>query len=455
MLRAGNHQSQPASGNSFCVPYQAKKKVRMKKRKAAMLIKAGASRNTQGNNTLVAGGINQNSFLTEVSPTVDANTVSIPKRRIVDKINIDVSEYSIFHIDSKIRDKLKADISDVSLLYDDLYNLKEIASVNHTDAMQVAMAKQSISRLRNKIRCIENAFQYNYYVLKTERIISEYQRILSLTSQQFIGGVTTAQQQQELNEHKRRYFLIAKEFIEIENYRFAAEKMICNVCKGRDFCTDPHDDTIFLCTNCQIQVEIFDDNPTFKDTDRANMSTKYRYSRRGHFLEAIKKYQGIQNIDPKKLDPVIAIIYKEMDILGLVREQGLPNSVTMDNIYMFLVENRLRKHYDDIYLIHNIITGVPCQDISEYTEKLLEDFDELESVLPNSKDDYLLTDDSENPQGSHALNVFFKLYKLLQKNEAPCRRDNFYFLKTKDKEEEHNDKIRSAFNKLGWRWIPT
>src|SRR6185503_15511622 len=111
----------------------------------------------------------------------------------------------------------------------------------------------------------------------------------------------------------------------------------------------------------------------------------------------------------------------------------------------FLAEQNLSCHYDDINLLFHIITGEPCPDLSNIVEGLYEDFDKLEEVLSQIKDE----------NRSNSLTVNYKLYKLLQKWAFPCRKSDFYILKTKTKEDEHDEKMKEAWDILGWSWIPT
>jgi hypothetical protein len=123
----------------------------------------------------------------------------------------------------------------------------------------------------------------------------------------------------------------------------------------------------------------------------------------------------------------------------------LENSVTKDQIYMFLSEQDLSGFYEDLNLIFHIITKELCPDITEYLDDLYEDFDRLEEVLKDLQDD----------ERTNSLNVNYKLYKLLQRRGYPCRKDDFYILKTKTKEDEHDEKMKQAFEILEWKWHPT
>jgi hypothetical protein len=57
--------------------------------------------------------------------------------------------------------------------------------------------------------------------------------------------------------------------------------------------------------------------------------------------------------------------------------------------------------------------------------------------------------------GINSINVYYKLLKLLQHIGKPFKKSDFYILKTKTKEDEHDDKMKKAWNLLGWSWIET
>jgi hypothetical protein len=152
----------------------------------------------------------------------------------------------------------------------------------------------------------------------------------------------------------------------------------------------------------------------------------------------MKRFQGRQNttIDPS----VYKILRDEIKAHGLTYK-----TATMEHLYEFLESNRLSKHYGDINLIYSVITETPAPDISEYETELLEMFDETEEAYEKVKD----------PGRINSLNVNFKLFKLLQRIGYPCRRDDFYILKTAVKWCEHESKWDEIRILKGWPYIPT
>lgn len=363
---------------------------------------------------------------------------------------IDASEFSISYIDTKIKEKLSYAITNIEELEEELITLIRIA-LNDKDPYQRVLASQRQEILRKRIRDIETGMELIYYIYRTEKLINEFKELESQTTQNFIGGFKDdgaskeSRTESRKNSIIREYLSIAREYIDLENLKIKSEKMVCEACDCTEFSIAADNDYLYICNKCGGEIEYFDDNPSFKDSDRVNMSSKYRYSRKGHFIEACKKFQGTQNVDPRKIRRVVKILEEEMRLNNLVPEQGLPNSVTKDNLDNFLSSCRLNSHYDDLNLIHHIITGVPCPDISMYMDRLLVDVDLLERVLIEIQDEGRV----------NSLNVYFKLYKLLQRYGAPYKKEDFYILKTQVKEYEHDLKMKEAFDILGWDWIAT
>lgn len=363
----------------------------------------------------------------------------------LEKLKIDVQEFNIFHIDSKIREFLNENRKTIPSLLSRLDDCKWILQ-NHQDPTQRIMARYEISNLRKRIQNIETNMDYNLYIYRTHGLVEEYRKLFRQSGAiDFVNNRSKIDNSGKLRDIVNHYLCIAQEYVQVENFCRKPKRIVCEACGCFDFDQSLDDDTIFICRKCATEVEILDDTPSFKDTDRVNMSSKYKYTRKGHFIDAIKKFQGVQNIDPKKIKKVVNTIKAEMKKHNLVAEQGHSNSLTKDQVYMFLFENDMSGHYDDVNLVFYILTGVECPNISAYLDDLYEDFDKLEEVLEEIKDE----------KRKNSLTVNYKLYKLLQRRGYPCRKDDFDILKTKEKESEHEEKMKEAWDRLGWKWIPT
>lgn len=356
--------------------------------------------------------------------------------------SVNLRECNIFHIDLVIKQNLSSKISSLPDLEKDLENI--LADAKFGIANTAMLEKQSLI-LRTRIRDLESTFELGLYIHKTADILEKYRKSLSSeTSRSFIyvNNETTIKESNEREELISKYVAVAREYIIIENHNYKPEKFLCSSCLSDDIRRSIDDESLYICASCGTEIEILDDTPTFKDADRVSISNRYTYSRRGHFIDAMKKFQGKHNIDSEVLKDVVNNLMKELKLHNLTID-----TVTKDHIYMFLSEKKLSSHYDDIHLIFHLITGKPCADFSQLESKILYLFEQQEQALSTA---------AGGGEGrDNSINVYYKLYKLLQKVKYPCKKGDFYILKTKTKEDEHDEIMKKAWKILGWAWLDT
>jgi len=368
------------------------------------------------------------------------------KKDVESKVN--VNDYNVFHIDSKIREKLLSKISTLGKLHEDLQKTLWILN-NGDDPVDRILAQTQASLLRRSMQDLESTFELVLYSMRTEDILRDYRELLSSAGSRSFVTLETSDKNPGASKRSdliSRYLCIAQEYIEINNLQYNPEKLRCPACQGVEFKMDDENST-YICTCCFTEIDVLDDTPSFKDTDRVNMSSRYTYTKRGHFVDAMKRFQGTQNTDPQKIKNVVNILLLEMERHNLKKNSdNRKEQVTKDHLYMFLYENKLSGYYDDINLLYHIITGAACPSISEYEDTLLDLFEKQEDAYRRVQD----------PDRVNSLNVNYKLYKLLQKVGYPCKKDDFYILKTKNKEDEHDEVLRRSWEEiLGWTWIFT
>ena len=382
----------------------------------------------------------------KVSLNVKSETKEKPVK--IERKRISIKDHNIFNIDSIIKKELTDEIDNINNLYNELDNILNI--YNEGSSKDRVIAKNRISYIRNKIKNIENSSMLSYYLFRTSSILENYRKIsLTESSRSFVNPNSKTNSKLKQTSDKKaelisKFISIAKDYIEIDDYQQSISKLSCPECGSSDMRRVSDENTTFVCSMCYTEVNVLDDTPSFKDTDRINMCSRYTYSRKGHFIDSIKKHQGKQNTDANIIDKVVKTLKEEMVLHNLTVD-----NVKKQHLYMFLSERDLSSHYDDLNLIYHIITGVPCPDISQYEQRLLEDFDEQEGAL-----DQVYEMDTQDTR-VNSLNVYYKLYKLLQRCGCRCRKDDFYILKTKAKEDEHDEKMEKAWKILGWKWIDT
>ncbi len=358
---------------------------------------------------------------------------------------ISLKVYNIIYIDSIIKQKLDKRIEGLPSLQDELQEYLEI--LDSPNSKQKADAQKKIASIRRNIQDLSTTIEYGYYLFQTQPLIDKYVELSSSdVSRSFIKTKTqeTKKENKEKGEIISKFVTIARDYVDIEDYARTFNKLICPDCESEDLRRSFGYESIYVCFDCKLEVEMLDDTPTFRDTDRVNMSNRYTYSRKGHFSEAMKKFQGKQNIKVETLNCVVSKIGEEMRFYELTK-----NTVTKDQIYQFLSEKKLSGHYDDINLLYHIITGNPCPDFSHLEDKLLELFDVQEKALIK------VSSDNTVETRVNSINVYYKLYKLLQFLGWPCKKSEFYILKTKQKEDEHDEILKRTWEYLKWDWIPT
>jgi len=361
---------------------------------------------------------------------------------------ISSEEFDLIAVDLQVREYLSSKITTIDKLQNDLLKTLGVLKSGCADETQKILAEEQSNLLRRSIKDLESTMEYALYDYKTSIILEEYSKIVESTSvKSFLLNKTKedVEKEKRLQELRNSYIGTCRQHLDIRiQKRRVHRALVCKNCGCTNMRVNIDDDSLYVCTTCYAEEEILIDAPSFKDTDRVNLSSKYTYTRKGHFIDASKRIQGTQNVDPKKIDKALEIIREEMRHHGLIAEQGYINSVSRDNIHTFLTEQSLAPHYEDLPLLYSMITGVPCIDISEYMDDLLNDFEQLEEALEKIKDESRV----------NSLNVYFKLCALLQRRGFKCKKDDFYILKTKAKEDEHNDKLEQAYNLLGWEWKP-
>lgn len=360
----------------------------------------------------------------------------VAQNRQPQKLNVD--EYDILYIDSKIRDKIIAKMSSADDIRKDLEASLWILQ-NSENPIDQVMAKKQVSILRNRIKDFEGTFELCVYSLSVEPILREYHSIVNHSAVR--SFVTSSKTNDSVQSKKStlivKYLRIAKDYIDVDLYSHKVTKTVCPSCGGIDFTSDDENSS-YVCKGCGFLVEILDNTPTFRDTDRVNMCSRYTYSRRSHFIDAVKRFQGKQNTTiPQE---VIDKMKEEMVAHSLTE-----STLTKDQLYMFLAENEFSKHYEDLNLLYYIIAKVPPPDIGEYETVLIDMFDKQEEAYNKVK----------NVERINSLNVNYKLYKLLQLVGYPCKKEDFYILKTKTKEDEHDEAWEEICKIVGWEMLPT
>jgi hypothetical protein len=354
-----------------------------------------------------------------------------------------------FQDDQKNLEKYKKNLSELEL------TLKNCGEVQNSSIMDL---KKSIGRLTERINNIENNVDYHEYLSKTEEILSVYRELLKKPA--VVSFMNTGKDKdkeddktsEEMRIIQKKYLKIAEKYKRIENIKNKKRspintKLKCVNCGNKkDFVIE---DIYYVCTNCYAQDNIPQSlSSSFKDTDRINITAKYTYDRKVHFKDCINQYQAKQNctIEDKVYKDIEEALEKNK-LVDSSYERGDKRryrNVKKENIYMFLKDMGHSKNYENLNLIHHVITGIKPPDISHLEEKLLNDFDLIVETY-----DKLFKNKVERVNFISTQHV---LYQLLLKHKHPCKKEDFISLKTIDRQIFHDNITGAIFSHLNWNY---
>jgi hypothetical protein len=321
--------------------------------------------------------------------------------------------------------------------------------------------KKEIEHLNDKIYDISNKISYNFYIIDSMPILEEYKILLKNPIKLSFTGKKNSENK-EKNEIIKRYVNIAEKYYKLSDIlkthpqtqnkqKTLKLNYICQLCNNKKNYQIIELKT-YICLECGSQQEYFFNSSSYKDVNRINISSKYTYERQVHFRDCINQYQGKQNSTIH--DDVYKDIIKELENHQLVNpdislsKEERYQRVTKEHILLFLKETGHTKHYENVFLIYNNITGKKLDDISHLEQQLIDDFDVL-SALYDKK--YKV---NKKITRKSFINSQYVLFQLLRRHKHPCKSEDFNVLKTLDRKSFHDDICKDLFEELGWNFYP-
>lgn len=372
---------------------------------------------------------------------------------------VDMTQDSkILAIDAKIKASLQEEIESVNIFKSKLNSLQSLLNIRNLSKSSIDKIHNNIAKLKDRIENAETRKIIDYYTLETSELIEKYKKILktpisvSFSGKQPVSDDNLTIKMSLIND----YMKISKKYLSDSDSESDYDtptvskknKYQCTECKKKTF--DVVDGTTYICIECGAQQEVHSATISFKDIDRVNISAKFTYERLIHFRDCINQYQGKQNTT---IDPVV---YKSLEEQFerhhlLVGDKNTPNkikfkNITKDHISIFLKDLRYTRHYENINLIHYVLTEIPPDDISHLENKLMDDFIVLTELYNKYKQEHKI------PRKSF-INSQYVLFQLLNRHKHHCKREDFNILKTIDRQYFHDEVTKDLFQELGWNMI--
>jgi uncharacterized Zn finger protein (UPF0148 family) len=371
--------------------------------------------------------------------------------------SVDALSCDIFYIDSRIKTKLTSKKSErIDALEEELKRIRWIIDKSPIITDKNIAREREIA-IKKKIQDIIHDFEYAYYLLRTDDILTEYKKLQTISKpQSFVTKkgdyIISNEIKVKISRLHYNYLQISSEYIPITNISAVATQQkitvqTCTTCFSSVF--ETRDDGRSLCKGCGTEIEVMEDGATFKDSSRVKMAPRYKYTPDSYFVIAMNRLECKQN---KDISPILPMVYREMKMQSRVAE-----SITLQQLYNILLDLKLDDYYNDVYLIYFTITKKLIFDITSLRGELVEMHEYVSDVYEEVKDD-------DNHQ-----NVYLKLFKLLQLLDYPCSREQFFYLKDIDNEDRHIKKWKQQMEILAarypddltpngkkrWRYIPS
>lgn len=334
-----------------------------------------------------------------------------------------------------------------SLYQIELPNLKEELKKFEIVAPDDITTIQEKNKIIKKIKEIENKTEEIDYMIKTSKLLVEYNRITNLAGDAHLQKDTSG----KLTQHINKYDNIEKQRLEEEYCRIMNNGLMMNLevlyfdndkCVECDGITRSYNGYI-SCTECGL----VSDNtiPDYQHSYKAYQDTTYHstfsYKRANRFKEILSTMQAKENTDiPQN---IIKAIENEIEKEGL---EDL-NKLNKSKIKTYLKKLSLTQYYDHIPSILNKINGIPAIEIpQDIQDKFLEMFnsiqkpyDEVKSIVCPTRQSFL----------SYNF-VFYKFCELLNLSEYQC---HFTLLKSIDKLRVQDKIWKGICEKLNWEYI--
>lgn len=332
---------------------------------------------------------------------------------------------------NKAKDKVSSYDNELKIINDVLTK-----DLNIEEKLALERKRKELSDL---IEDLDNDISFGFYVIESQKYISEYIE-LSKNSNMAISFMKKDRvKNPKMIELTSAFIELVSKYNSILKLDLpcrGAEKKIPIVChcgNTKDF--EIVDKRLYYCLKCGTQIkEHIGNRSTYKDTERANVSNKYKYTRMIHFKNCLKQYQGKQKtrISPQCLIDVIS----QLSINGIQKDMINPQHVRIA-----LQETGQSDQYENFVLIWSMITHRDCPDISYLEDIIIQDF----QVLERTYNEIIGTKEERSSFMSYP----YVLYQLLLRRNYKCDLNFFNMLKS-DRILWLDSIMEKIYNKLEW-----
>lgn len=349
------------------------------------------------------------------------------KKNVAQQERVDIPS-----LDAKVKSVLKERLELMSKKEEEIERI-DFIYFNSQNKEEQKLAKEKSFALRKEIENDSAMTDFIEYNSLAGPLLKKYEESLLQKKKVFFCTPKTQQQQPNTgNELLKKFIDIARNYIDIEDG--IVRVSFCENC-GLDSSHLVEKDEKVYCGGCGKLGIILEDSAPYKDMQRVSGSSRFVYMTKGHFLEAMEKFQA------KKNTKIPEIVMEA--VRGDLKKYGIDLKTAMKkHVYMILVDNNMTDYYEELSLIMYKLNGTKPPDISKHQEKLSELYDVYEKTYAQIKD----------KSRRKSLNVWYILLKLLQSVGYIHNPDDFCFLKNTPRTRDCDDKFAEVCGKLGWNF---
>lgn len=382
-------------------------------------------------------------------------------KKIRKKKEVENESYDILQLDEKIKKLLQEETKKLDFHKQRLDDIESELDTTNDDPDGRLTYRQRVKLqderddLIKKIDDLETNNMIAEYMCISQKIITDYMKLIIVPiNVSFFGGKSTVQNHDTAKKEilLEKFLDVAKRYLPIKTFKQEIQKKhTCDCGNSSEF---TQTENTVTCDECGIERNIYTIHTNFKDVDRVNLSQKYKYDKKTHFRDTMNQYQGKQN---KKIDNKVYSRCEDwfrrhnllVDTKGMEGTESelfykRHSKITKGHIYMSLSETENTSYYEDVNLIHNYFTGIPCPDISFIESELNDDFDKVASAYEQIKD----------VDRTNFLNGQYVLYQLLRRRKIKVNESDFHKLKTRERLLEHDSIWTLVCLAAEWSYFP-
>ncbi|MDD4930657.1 MAG: hypothetical protein PHG66_00690 [Candidatus Colwellbacteria bacterium] len=365
-------------------------------------------------------------------------------KKVRKKKEIENETYDILQLDEKIKKLIQEETKKLDQYRERMSKIKEELEFDGYDRISYRQRKDletEIETLTKKIEDLETNNMFAEYICISQKIIGEYMKLIVVPMNvSFFGGKSSVSNVDNAKKENllEKFLDVAKKYIPIKTFKKEVQRKHSCICGNTTEFTQT--DNTITCDECGIEKNIYTIHTNFKDVDRVNLSQKYKYNKKTHFRDTMNQYQGKQNkkIETRVYSDCERWFDKHNLLTDVPSQQGLSETeifhkrhskITKGLIDMALSETENTSNYEDVNLIHNYFTGIPCPDISHIESELNDDFDKVADAYETLKD----------VDRTNFLNGQYVLYQLLRRRKEKVDEADFHKLKTRERLIEHDE----------------